>query len=86
MQNFNIIIDDLMISNLYSTDISEAFGFLNFRLCLFILAGILICVFIFSLKIKEQNFKAHLKILGFGVLFLALGFANFLNPDVKDFF
>ncbi len=58
MNNYNVVIDDVMIRNLVQTDINEVRDLLNLKLaCYFFLFGVLPAVFIWRVKIQPVSWK-----------------------------
>ena len=58
MNNYNVVIDDVMIRNLVQTDIHEVRDLLNLKLaCYFFLFGVLPAVFIWRVKIQPVSWK-----------------------------
>lgn len=91
MQSYNIVIDEIIVASVINTDFIEIKSFLNFKITLFIIFILLICVFISKIKINYRNLKveiiAKIKILGICTVIIAI-FAVWisLSKDTKNFF
>ena len=91
MQSYNIVIDEIIVASVINTDFTEIKSFLNFKITLFIIFILLICVFISKIKINYRNLKveiiAKIKILGICTVIIAI-FAVWisLSKDTKNFF
>ena len=62
MDSYNIIVDQVMLTNIAMTDLGEIYDLLSWRLLIYILIFTVIpCIFVFKIKIKKQHTLARLK-------------------------
>lgn len=81
INNYDVIIDDTMMGNVFNTKFIEASGFFSWSAVLYVLIlGILPCVYIFARKIDYGSLKRFFANVGFSILGVAaLAFANMPN-------
>ncbi|WP_228842439.1 phosphoethanolamine transferase domain-containing protein [Campylobacter sputorum] len=92
MDNYGVIIDNTMLTNVIETNVSETADLLSIKLFLYIIfLGIIPSIFIYKFKIIYPNFKTQffskLKILSiFYLLYLqlCLVFLNFIHHFLEN--
>lgn len=81
VRNFNVLVTDSMMGNVFNTKYSEASGFFSWTLLGYIFVlGVLPCIYVFAQKVNYDGAKKSLARIGIALgTILLIAFANMTN-------
>ena len=81
INTYNVIVDESMMGNVFNTKYEEASGFFSVKMFLFVIVfGVLPAIYTIKAKVKYENLKRSLTIIGGSLVFILIFiFANATN-------